>query len=313
MAAPSVILYSAQHEQMVNLLVKDFEKLSGVVVKVRHGEGPQLAAQLLKEGAASPADVYFTENSPELTLLEQKGMFAKVAPAALAEVPVRSSSPSGQWLGVLARENVLVYNSTLLDAKQLPVSMLDLAGPAWKGKIAIAPEDADFLPLVGAMLALKGHDVTLNWLKGMRDNAQMYDDSEGVAAAVNRGSVAVGILNSYYWARMHVQLGDKATRSALHHFGNSDVGALVNVSGAAVLKTAHNPEGAQQFLTYLVSERAQQLMAKSKVDFEYPLHPGIAADPLLKPLDQLSPPAVSIEMLGNAIEVPKLLRQAGLL
>ncbi len=59
-------------------------------------------------------------------------------------------------------------------------------------------------------------------------------------AAVNRGGVATGLINNYYWARLHAELGDSATRSAIYHFGNGDAGALVNVSGAAVLKSAHN-------------------------------------------------------------------------
>src|SRR5471032_2867787 len=105
--AASLTLYSAQHEQTVNLLVKDFEKQSGISVKVRTGEGPELAAQLLAEGSASPADVYFTENSPELMLLEEKGLLAPVQPATLSTIPARYSSPSGEWVGVVARENVL--------------------------------------------------------------------------------------------------------------------------------------------------------------------------------------------------------------
>ena len=36
------------------------------------------------------------------------------------------------------------------------------------------------------------------------------------------------------------------TRSAIYHFGNGDVGALVNVSGAAVLKSAHNQDAAPE-------------------------------------------------------------------
>ena len=69
--AASITVYSAQHEQVMNMLAKDFEKQSGISVKVRNGEGPALAAQLVAEGSASPADVYFTENSPELMLLEE--------------------------------------------------------------------------------------------------------------------------------------------------------------------------------------------------------------------------------------------------
>ncbi|MDI2591598.1 iron ABC transporter substrate-binding protein [Pseudomonas sp. N3-W] len=311
--AASLTLYSAQHEQTVNLLVKDFEKQSGISVKVRTGEGPELAAQLLAEGSASPADVYFTENSPELMLLEGKGMLEKVEPATLSTIPARFNSPSGEWVGVVARENVLAYNTKLIQPADLPASLLDLAGPAWKGKLAIAPSDGDFLPVVSAVLALKGDAATLEWLKGLRTNSQIFNDDEGVTAAVNRGGVAVGIINNYYWARLHAELGDKGTHSALYHFGNGDVGALVNVSGAAVLKTTHNRDASNKFLAYLTSEGAQQLMAQNKVTYEYPLRAGVAPDPLLTPFSQLSPPALDMKALGDDTQAVKLLRQAGLL
>lgn len=311
--AATLTLYSAQHEQTVNLLVKDFEKQTGISVKVRNGEGPELAAQLVTEGSASPADVYFASNSPELMLLEEKGLLTKVKPSTLAAIPARYSSPNSGWVGVLARENVLGYNTKMIKPAELPASLMDLAKPAWKGKLAIAPVDGDFLPLVSAILALKGEAATLQWLKGLRANAQIFDDNEGVAAAVNRGAVATGIINNYYWARVHAELGDKGTHSALHHFGDGDVGALINVSGAAILKSTHHSDVAQKFLEYLTSERAQQLAAKSKITYEYPLRPGVAADPLLKPFNQLVPPPLDMKTLGDDSHAAKLLRQAGLL
>jgi iron(III) transport system substrate-binding protein len=311
--AATLTLYNAQHEQVVAALAKDFEKQSGVSVKVRNGEGPAMAAQLVAEGSASPADVYFTENSPELMLLDEKGLLAKTDASTLSIIPSRYNSPQGDWVGVLARENVLVYNTKKIDAAQLPASLMDLAKPEWKGKVGIAPSDGDFLPVVSAVIAMKGEASALEWLKGLKKNSQIFDDDEGVVAAVNRGGVATGVVNNYYWARLHVQLGDSATRSAIYHFGNGDVGALVNVSGAAVLKSSTNQQAAQQFLAYLVSERAQDLMAKGKIAFEYPLHAGVSPDPLLKPFDQLSPPSLTVEQLGDDSKAAKLMRQAGLL
>lgn len=110
----SLTLYSAQHEQTVDLLTKAFTKETGIDVKVHNGEAPELASQIVKEGASSPADVFFTENSPELELLSEKGLLAKVAPATLASVPAEDSSPAGDWVGVLARENVLVFNKGMI-------------------------------------------------------------------------------------------------------------------------------------------------------------------------------------------------------
>jgi iron(III) transport system substrate-binding protein len=312
-AAVTLNLYSAQHEQTVDLLTKAFTKETGVDVKVHSGEAPELASELAKEGASSHADVFFTENSPELELLSEKGLLAKVAPATLASVPAADSGANGDWVGVLARENVLVFNTGMIKQGELPASLLDLAKPEWKGKLAIAPTDADFLPLIGAVAVLKGRQAALDWLKGLRENAAIYDDDEGVAAAVDRGAAAVGIINNYYWARLSAEKGAGQMKSAIHHFAGGDVGGLMNVSGAAVLKTSRNPAAAQKFLAFLVSKPAQEMLAKLDITFEYPLAAGVAANPVLKPMSELSPPHLTLKQIGDDRDAAKLLREAGLI
>ncbi len=312
-AAVTLNLYSAQHEQTVDLLTKAFTKETGIDVKVHSGEAPELASELVKEGASSHADVFFTENSPELELLSEKGLLAKVAPATLASVPAADSGSNGDWVGVLARENVLVFNKDMIKEAELPASLLDLAKPEWKGKLAIAPTDADFLPLVGAVEALKGRQAALDWLKGLRENAAIFDDDEGVAAAVDRGAAAVGIINNYYWARLSAEKGADHMKSAIHHFAGGDVGGLMNVSGAAVLKTSRNPAAAQKFLAFLVSKPAQEMLAKLDITFEYPLAAGVAANPVLKPMSELSPPHLTLKQIGDDRDAAKLLREAGLI
>jgi iron(III) transport system substrate-binding protein len=311
--AASLTLYSAQHDQTVDLLTKAFTKESGIDVKVKSGEAPELASELVKEGASSHADVFFTENSPELELLSEKGLLAKVAPATLASVPAVDSGSSGDWVGVLARENVLVFNKKMIKEEELPSSLLDLAKPEWKGKLAIAPTDADFLPLVGAVEALKGRPAALDWLKGLRENAAIFDDDEGVVAAVDRGAAAVGIINNYYWARLRVEKGADQMQSAIHHFAGGDVGGLMNVSGAAALKSSRNPAAAQKFLAFLVSKPAQEMLSKLDITFEYPLAPGVAANPVLKPMSELSPPPLTLKQIGDDVDAAKLLQEAGLI
>jgi iron(III) transport system substrate-binding protein len=311
--APVLTLYSAQHEQTVDTLVSGFEKATGIRVQVHSGDGPEVANQIIQEGAASPADVFFTENSPEIAVLDEKGLLAPVDPATLAEVPRQDSAPDGNWVGVLARENVLAYNTAMIAANQLPASLLDLAGPAWKGKVAIAPSDNDFLPLVNAVLVTKGHDAALAWLKGLKANAQIFDDDEGVVAAVNRGAVATGIINNYYWARLQSEMGAAHMHSAIYHFSHGDIGGLINISGAGVLKASKHPKDAQRFLAYLVAAGTQTVLADNTVVFEYPLHPGVAPNPVLKPFDQLQPPAITVAQLGDDAQVVDLLNEAGLL
>lgn len=311
--AASLTLYAAQHEQTVTMVIEAFTKETGIDVKVHAGEPPELASQLLKEGESSPADVFFTANSPELTLLSEKNLLAKVTPTTLANVPAEDSSADGDWVGVLSRENVLAFNTSMIQETALPASLLDLAKPEWKGKIAIAPTDADFLPLIGAIVALKGRPAALDWLKGMKENAAIFDDNEAVIAAVDRGAAATGIINNYYWPRLRLEVGADKIKSAIHHFGNGDVGGLMNVSGAAVLKSSKNQDAAQTFLAFLVKKSTQDLLSKTDVTFEYPLVAGVPANAILKPIEQLQPPAVSLKQLGDDSDAAKLLREAGLI
>jgi iron(III) transport system substrate-binding protein len=311
--AATLTLYAAQHEQTVDLLTKAFTRETGIAVRVHSGEGPELASQLVKEGAASPADVFFTANSPELELLSEKGLLAKVLPATLASVPAADSGPNGDWVGVLARENVLVFNKGLIQESVLPASLLDLAKPEWKGKLAIAPTDSDFLPLIGAIAALRGRPAALEWLKGLHENAMIFDDNEGVVAAVDRGAAAVGIINNYYWPRLRMEKGAANMKSALHHFAAGDVGGLLNVSGAAVLKSSRNQADGQKFLAFLVTKSTQEMLAKNDITFEYPLVAGVAANPILKPIGELAPPPISLKQIGDDRDAAQLLREAGLL
>src|SRR5271154_3352314 len=311
--AASLTLYSAQHEQTVDLLTKAFTKETGIDVKVHSGEGPEIASQLVKEGASSPADVVFSENSPELQLLSEKGLLAKVAPATLAAVPAQDSGAAGDWVGVLARENVLACNTGMIQEAALPASLLDLAKPEWKGKIAIAPTDADFLPLVGAIAAMKGRPAALEWLKGLRENAMIFDDDEGVVTAVDRGAAATGIINNYYWARLRMEKGADNMKSALHHFAGGDVGGLMNVSGSAALKASRNQAAAQKFLAFLVKKSTQEMLSNLDITFEYPLVSGVVANQILKPIDALQPPALTLKQIGDDHDAAELLREAGLI
>jgi iron(III) transport system substrate-binding protein len=309
----TLTLYSAQHPQVVRMLTKAFTKETGIAVRVHSGEGPQIASQILREGRSSPADVVFVENSPELVLLDERRRLAPVRPATLARVPREDSAPDGRWLGVLARQNVLAWNRAMIGRRDLPHTLMALAEPEWKGKIAIAPSDADFLPLVGAVIRVEGKAKALAWLRGLRRNAAIYQDDEAVVAAVNRGSVATGIINNYYWARLRTEVGAAHMRSEIAHFAAGDVGNLVNISGAAVLASSRHQEIAQRFLAFLVTREAQEMLARSTVDYEYPLVKGVMPNPLLTPVKDLHPPAIAPSALGNDREAARLLQQAGLI
>ncbi len=307
----SIVLYNGQHPQLTDALVSAFQKQTGIKVQVRSDDGVVLADQLLQEGRSSPADVYLTENSPELVTLDQHGLLAKLPASTLRQVPQRDEPPSGDWAPIALRISALAYDPRRVSRSSLPPSILDLAQPAWKGKVAIAPTDSDFPPLVGAVIAEYGAKAAEDWLAGLGRNAQVFQTDEAVVAAVNRGDVVTGVINHYYWYRLRLEIGASAIHSSVYYFPNHNVGSIENISGVAVLASTKHPQASDAFASFLVSATGQQILAHS-YDFEYPARPGVAPNPQLPPISSLSPASLGVVALGNDQAAVQLIQQAGL-
>ena len=313
LAGQTITLYNGQHEQTTNALVKAFEKQTGVTVKVRSDDEDVLAQQIAQEGSHSPADVFFTENTPPQARLDEKGLLARVDPAALIDVQARYSASDHDWIGVSARLSTLVYNTRDLKPSQLPTSVLGLADPKWKGKLDIAPSETDFQPIVTSVDAQIGDAATVRWLKALKANAGVHSDpdNETLVANVNKGVTQLGVINHYYWYRLKDEVGQAGLHSALAPFAPHDAGYLLDVSGAAVLKSSRHQQAAQALVKFLVSRSGQQVLTKSD-SWEYPLGDGVT-NPALPPLAKAQPKNFSLTRIGDGSKAISLLQQAGLL
>jgi iron(III) transport system substrate-binding protein len=310
----SITLYNGQHVQTTDTLVAAFERATGINVNVRSNDEDTLADEIVTEGSNSPADVIYAENSPALEHLRDKGLLASVDPTTLASVPSRFSSPQGDWLGVSTRVSVLVYNPSLIAASQLPTSILQLTDPRYKGKLAFAAGETDFQPIVTSIAHAYGRAAALRWLEGLKANAgsRTYPDNETIANEVNRGTVAFGLINQYYWYRLRAELGAGSIHSKIAYFVPHDPGYVIDVSGAAVLKSSKHQDAAQKFLAFLVSRQGQEIIAHS-LSFEYPLVSGIETAARETPFGELQPNSITVSQLGDGSTAITLLRDAGLL
>jgi iron(III) transport system substrate-binding protein len=310
----SLTVYSGQHVQTTEALVAAFERATGIDVSLRSDDEDVLADQIVTEGANSPADVFYTENSPPLQYLASKGLLTSVAPSTLDNTPARYNSPDGQWVGVSARVSVMVYNTALLKPSELPTSAMQLADPRWHGQIALAGSETDFQPIVTTIAHTYGEEAALRWLEALKANAggHLYPDNETVADQVNRGQVALGIINQYYWYRERAQVGAGSMHSAIAYFAPHDVGYVLNVSGAGILKSSPHQRQAQRFLAFLTSAPGQEIIAHSD-SFEYPIASGVTTAQAERPFDTLEPNAITIAELGTGAEAIRLLQEAQLL
>lgn len=304
-------IYSAQHKNLVDAWVEGFEADTGIKVQVRQGKDASMGNQLVAEGAKTPADVFLTENSPAITVVQDAGLLAPVDQATLDQVAPAYRPSSGEWVGIAARSTVLIYNPSKITEAELPGSMLDLAKPEWKGRWGGAPTGADFQAIVSGMLEATGEAETKAWLQGLKDNAKIYQNNIATMKAVNAGEVPVGIMYHYYWYRDQALTKESSANTKLHYFKGEDVGAFVSVSGGGVLKASDRGADAQKFLGWITGPKGQEVLATSK-SMEYAVGQGVASDPALPALDSLEAPKIDPFTLDGP-KVISLMTEVGIL
>ncbi len=118
----------------------------------------------------------------------------------------------------------------------------------------------------------------------------------------------MALINNYYWYTLKKEKGELNSR--LHYFGNQDPGALVTVSGAAVLKSSKHPRKPSSSSPSCSARKARRRSSASPP--KYPMRKGMQADPALKPFAELDPPKLTPADLGEASEALSLERDVGL-
>ena len=308
---PQLVIYNAQHEQLLDEIVPVFEEETGIEVELRNAKDLELSNQLVQEGDASDADVFLTENSPAMSQVEKAGLFQELPADILDVIPEMYRPASGLWTGFVARSTVLVYNTELVEESELPASIMDLADPEWAGRLSFSPTGADFQAIVAAILELEGEEATRAWLEGIEENGTVYDGNNVVLEAVDSGESEVGIVYHYYWERDRAEGGDVSDSSEQHYFMDQDPGAFVSVSGAGILESSDMKDEAEEFMEFLVGEEGQQIIADSYA-LEYPLNPDVVLEQGVKPFDELEPPVVNVSDLDSEAVVD-LMTEAGFL
>jgi iron(III) transport system substrate-binding protein len=238
------------------------------------------------------------------------GLLGGLSADELSAVDARFESDDGRWIGLSARQRVLVYNEELVDEADLPESVLDLTDETYSGDVALAPTNGSFQDFVSAMRQIEGEDVAAQWLSDMQANGSpTYADNSSIVDAVARGEVPMGLVNHYYNFRKLEEDPDAPSRNYV--FPNGDVGSLLIASTASVLASTDKQDDAGMFIDFLLSDDAQQFY--SDETFEYPLAEGVEPSADLPPLESLETPDIDLNDLGSLQETARLIEESGLL
>lgn len=305
-----LVIYTGRAEEQVGDLIATFEEESGQTVDVRYGDTAELAVQLLEEGDASPADLFWAQDAGALSAVDEAGLLVDLPQKVLDEVPEEYRAEDGRWVGTSGRARVFTYNPDLVMADELPESVFELTDPLWAERVAIAPTNGSFQAFVTAMRVSEGDDVAEQWLLDLKENgARAYESNTLILDAVDAGEIDLGLINHYYWYQKAAEVGEDAVTAQLDFFEPGDPGSLVNVAGTGILTTGESNPAAAEFVEFLLTPSAQQYVVD--VAKEYPLVDGVDQVKGLPPLDSLRGPDVALNELADLQGTLEMLTETG--
>ena len=302
------VVYVGRSETLVQPLIDQYIAESGIEVQVRYAGSAELAAQILEEGDNSPADIFFAQDAGALGAVSKAGFLRELDADLLNLIAPEYRAADGTWTGVSGRVRVFNYNTDQVSRAELPSSVLDLAGPEWRGRVGIAPTNSSFQAFVTALAKVEGEDVASQWLAAMKENGVIYEKNSAILEAVESGQVDAGLINHYYWYARGNEVGFENLNSEIAAFESQDVGNLRNVAGVGIL--SEDPR-AKDFVEFLLSETAQQYFVSETS--EYPLIDGVDLPAGVTPLAEIPAPEFDLNDLEALEETLQLIRAAGLI
>lgn len=306
---PKVVVYSGRSTELIKPLLDDFAAETGISVEFKQGDSADLALTIEQEGERSPADVFISQSPGATAYLDDKGLLRALPQTTLDRVAAEDRAGDGNWVGLSGRVRVLVYNTDLVSPEELPTTVEELTGDAYRGKVGMAPTNGSFQDFVSAMRISEGDDATTAWLEGMAANeAKTYANNNAVVDAVIRGEVPMGLANHYYLLRA---LQDDPDAPAANHFFGDDVGSVEIVSTASILAGAQHSAQAQQLIDYLLTDETQRYFADET--FEYPVVAGVPPASTVPELAAEQVMRVDFDALGSEFaSTVTMIRDAGL-
>lgn len=308
--ARSITVYSGRAEKLVAPIFERFTKQTGIRVTARYGDSGELGAQIITEGAAGRADVFFSQDAGALGAVSDAGLLERLPTSATDRVPARFRATDDTWVGTSARSRVLVYDPAQI--ADPPTSIDALLTPEFAGRIGFAPTNASWQSFVTALRVLRGEDGARVWLEDFAAlDPKPYENNKAILNAVNAGEIPLGLINHYYLFEKIANEGADKVTAKLQFMSGGDPGGLVNVAGIGILERSEHRADAEKLLAFLLSDEGQRYFADET--FEYPVVESVPAAADVPALDSLAAPTIDLADLRSLKQTQELLADVGLL
>ena len=239
---------------------------------IARGGGPQAERS---PASSSAADVLWHSEPYAAVEAANRGELEPM-PQTASDIPGLFRDPTGAWVAVGGRAQVLLVASQALHGHAPPSRLSSLTDPKWKGKVALTrPTSGPALAHFAALFLAWGEKRTETWLQGLGLNdAQILPNDEAVRNAVVAGRAAIGIVSSDEAAKAAAS----AAKVDVIYPDQRSIGVFVWPSALFMPRNAPHPEEARKLLERLASRDIEQLLVARAPGF-LPLRPGIPVPP----------------------------------
>ncbi len=310
-AADEVVVYSARIDELIKPVFDQYTAKTGVQVKFITDKEAPLLARLKAEGENTPADLLITVDAGNLWQAEQEGVLKPLKSAAIdANIPSQYRSSTGAWTGLSLRARTIVYSTERVKPQELS-SYEALADKNWEGRLCLRSAKKVYNQSLTATLiethgAEKAEQIVKGWVANLATDP--FADDTALIQAIDAGQCDVGIVNTYYYGRLHKQQPDLKAR--LFWPNQADRGVHVNLAGAGVTKHAPHAEAAQKLLEWMTSEEAQGMFAG--INQEYPANPKVEPSAEVAAWGSFKADSIPVEVAGKRqAEAIRLMDRAG--
>lgn len=310
-AAPSgeLIVYTARAEALFKPVIEAFNRAyPDIQVVMLTGKNGELAAKILEERANPQADLLVNTDTLIMEGLAAEDVFeANTSPAVMA-VPEEYRAADGNWVSLTLRPRVIMYNTDLVKADELPASVLDLIDPKWKGQVGAA--DSTNGALMAHLVAIRhllGDEKMTEFVAGLVANeTRFFGGHTEVRKAVGAGELKLGFVNHYYY---HLSNAEGAPVGIIYpDQGEGGMGLVVNSTNAGVVRGAPHADLARLLVDFMLSPEGQKIYAD--LNFEYPVMPGVALADGVPPLSDFKLADVPLSTMWEELDAAKQAAQA---
>ncbi len=309
-----VVVYVSEDQVFSQPVLERFEKQTGIHVRAvydtEEAKSTGVMNRLLAEKDNPQADVYWANEPIRAEVLKQRGVAEPYRSPNAHGIPAVFRDPDGYWTGFSARLRVLIVNTSVTHP---PASVLDLATPAWRGKVVLAnPLFGTTTSHVAALFVTLGDAAGRSFLARLKANGVRLTASNGESAdQVAAGQAEVSLVDSDD-AINRIRRGDPV-RMIVPDQGPHGMGVFVVPNAVVLIHGGPHPAAARKLADFLLSPTTERQLAAADCA-QIPLHPGVAVPKDVPSLDTLKVMHVSYAAVARKMEAiqPELKAWAGL-